>query len=103
MTTFSEFVQKAKDDYAHVEDELKTFEKKVKDAGDATDAWTKEQVAKLQSDLQDAKDKVTALADRLHQEGDEAVGEAHDQAKSHWEALHAAVAAYREHLDKSVA
>ncbi|MBO9435284.1 hypothetical protein J7394_13790 [Ruegeria sp. R13_0] len=103
MTTFSEFVQKAKDDYARVEDELKSFEQKVKDAGEATDKWTQEQVTKLQSDLQEAKDKVTDLADRIQQEGEDAVTDAHDQAKNHWEALHAAVAAYRDHLDKSVA
>ena len=103
MTSFSDFVQKAKDDYARVEDELKAFEKKVKDAGDATDHWTKEQVSKLQTDLKEAKDKVTDLADRLQREGEDAVTDAHDQAKSHWEALQAAVAAYREHLDKSVA
>ncbi len=103
MTSFSDFVQKAKDDYARVEDELKAFEKKIQDAGDATDHWTKEQVAKLQSDLKEAQDKVTDFADRLHKEGEDAVTEVHDQAKSHWEALHAAVAAYREHLDKSIA
>lgn len=103
MTKFSEFVQKAKDDYARVEDELKAFEKRVKDAGEKTDAWTMDQVKKLKSDLDEAKAKVTHLADRIQSEGEEAVTDAHDQAKSHWEALQAAVSAYREHIDRSVA
>ena len=33
MTTFSEFVKRAKDDYARVEAELKEAEQKIKDAG----------------------------------------------------------------------
>jgi len=102
MTSFSDFIQKAKDDYHRVEAELKASEKKIKDAGDAADKWTKDQAAKLKADLADAKQKVTDLAERIDREGEEAVTEAHDQAKRHWDALHAAVATYREHVAKAV-
>lgn len=102
MSTFSEFVQKAKDDYHRIDSELKAYEKKVKDAGEAADTWTKDQATKLKADLTAAKQKVTDLAERMDREGEEAVTEAHDQAKRHWDALHAAVAAYREHVTKTV-
>ena len=102
MTTFSEFIQKAKDDFARVDAELKEAEQKIKDAGERADTWTKDQAAKLKADLTAAKDKVTNLAERIDREGEEAVTEAHDQAKRHWDALHAAVATYREHVAKSV-
>ena len=102
MTSFSDFIQKAKDDYNSVEAELKATEQKIKDAGEAADTWTKDQAAKLKADLNDAKQKVTDLAERIDREGEEAVTEAHDQAKRHWDALHAAVATYREHVAKTV-
>lgn len=102
MTTFADFIQKAKDDYARVEAELKEAEQKIKDAGERADTWTKDQAAKLKADLTETKDKVMTLADRIDREGEEAVSEAYDQAKRHWDALHAAVATYREHVAKSV-
>lgn len=102
MTTFSEFIQKAKNDFARVDAELKEAEQKIKDAGERADTWTKDQAAKLKADLTEAKDKVTSLAERIDREGEEAVTEAHDQAKRHWDALQAAVATYREHVAKSV-
>lgn len=102
MTIFSDFIQKAKDDYHRVEAELKETEQKIKNAGDAADNWTKAQAAKLKADLDDAKQKVTDLAERIDREGEEAVTEAHDEAKRHWDALHAAVATYRDHVAKKV-
>lgn len=102
MTSFSDFIQQAKDDYHRVEAELKATEQKIRDAGEAADKWTTDQAAKLRADLADAKQKVTNLAERLDREGEEAVADAHDQAKRHWDALHAAVATYREHVAKSV-
>ncbi|WP_306115710.1 MULTISPECIES: hypothetical protein [unclassified Roseovarius] len=102
MSTFSDFLQKAKDDYDRVDADLKALEQKAKDAGDKADAWTKDQAAKLKADLTEARDKVTALAERVEQEGEDAVSEAHDHAKRHWDALHAAVAAYRDHLENTV-
>ncbi|MEX0316725.1 MAG: hypothetical protein AB3N21_02150 [Ruegeria sp.] len=101
MTSFSDFIQKAKDDYTRIETELKSYEKKVKDAGEAADTWTRDQAAKLKADLSEAQKKVTDLAERIDREGEEAVTEAHDQAKRHWDALHAAVATYRDHVTKS--
>ena len=102
MTSFSDFIQKAKDDYARVEAELKAAEQKIAVAGEAADNWTKDQAAKLKSDLADAKQRVTDLAERIDREGEEAVTEAHDQAKRHWDALHAAVATYRDHISRTV-
>lgn len=102
MTAYSEFLQKAQDDYNRVKEDLKTFEHKVKDAGDRADTWTKDQVAKLKADLTQTHDKVMTLADRIDRESEEAVTEAHDSAKRHWDALHAAVSAYRDHLEKTV-
>ncbi len=100
MTTFSDFLDKANEDYNRVNAELKAFEQKVKDAGDRADSWTKDQVTKLKTDLAVAHDKVTNLAEQIDREGEEAVTEAHDHARRHWDALNAAVTAYRDHLDK---
>lgn len=102
MSKFAEFLDKAKADYDHVNDQIAAFEKKIKHDGEAADAWTKEQAAKLKADLAEAKDKVTSLANRISREGEEAADEAHDQARRHWDALHAAVSAYRDHLDKTL-
>ncbi|MEM1046571.1 MAG: hypothetical protein AAGL24_10480 [Pseudomonadota bacterium] len=102
MSAFSEFLDKAKNDYDRVDADLKAFEEKVRNAGDQADTWTREQVTKLKTDLAEAREKVTNLADRIDREGEEAVTEAHDHAKRHWEALHAAVSAYRDHLEKTV-
>ena len=102
MSAFSEFLQNAKEDYNRVDADLKAFEQRVRDAGDRADNWTKDQIAKLKADLADARDKVTSLAERVDREGEEAVNEAHESAKRHWNALHAAVSAYRDHLEKTV-
>ncbi|MEM1432216.1 MAG: hypothetical protein AAGG09_22385 [Pseudomonadota bacterium] len=102
MSTFSEFLDKAKDDYDRVNADLKAFEKRVEDAGERADTWTKDQIAKLKGDLGEARDRVTTLAERIDSEGEAAVTEAHDHAKRHWDALHAAVSAYREHLERTV-
>ena len=102
MSAYTEFLQNAKDDYDRVEADLEAYEKKVKEAGDRADSWTKDQVEKLKTDLADARETIAKLADRIDQEGDEAVTEAHDHAKRHWNALNAAVSAYRDHLEKTV-
>ena len=101
MSAFYDFIEKAKDDYHRVDADLKAFEQKVKNAGERADGWTKNQVTKLKTDLIEARDKVTDLAERIDREGEEAVTEAHDHAKRHWDALHAAVDAYRAHLDNT--
>ncbi len=102
MTTFSDFIHKAKDDYNRIDADLKSFEEMIRHAGEKADGWTRDQAAKLKADLAEAHEKVTQLASRIDREGEEALGDAHDQAKRHWEALHAAVAAYRDHLEKTV-
>ena len=102
MSTFSDFLKKAKNDYARVEADLKAFEEKLAQAGDKADSWSKAQAAKLKKDLGAAHEKVSTLAERIDRESEEAVSEAHDHAKRHWDALHAAVATYRDHLEKTV-
>ncbi len=58
------------------------------------------QVEKLKEDWSQAKEDMEDIADRAKTEGEEAVQEAKDKAERHYEALQAAVKAYRDHLDQ---
>lgn len=102
MNKNSTFVEKAK---AHLEElgsELSDLEARVSDAGQKADAWTSDQADKLKKDWETARDEMTSIAERIETEGEEAVSDAKEKAERHWDALQAAVKAYRDHLDTSV-
>lgn len=103
MSKTSEFVETAKHDLDKLGAELSEFETKVAAASSKADDWSKSQVAKLKTDLEQAKEHVSSLATRVQAESEEAVCEAKARAERHWQALHAAVKAYREHLNKTIA
>ncbi|WP_134643172.1 hypothetical protein [Pseudaestuariivita atlantica] len=100
MTETTKFVEKAKACIDELGDELSELERKAKAAGDRADAWSAAQVEKLKEDWHQAKDEMDDLADRAKTEGEDAVREAKEKADRHYEALQAAVKAYRDHLDQ---
>lgn len=100
MTETSKFVEKAKAYIDGIGAELDELEQKTKDAVDHADEWSAAQVEKLKEDLNQAKDDMEDIADRAKTEGEDAVREAKEKAERHYEALQAAVKAYRDHLEK---
>ena len=99
-TETSKFVEKAKACIDSIGLELGELEQKAKAAGDRADDWSAKQVEKLKEDWSQAKEDMENIADRARAEGEEAVQEAKDKAERHYEALQAAVKAYRDHLDQ---
>lgn len=99
-TETSKFVEKAKVYIDDIGAELSELEQKVKDAGDRADDWSAAQVEKLKEDWSQAKEDMDNIADRAKAEGEDAVREAKEKAERHYEALQAAVKAYRAHLEQ---
>lgn len=101
-TETSKFVEKAKAYIDTIGAELNELELKAKTAGKDADNWSAAQVDKLKRDWSQAKDEMDNIADRAKEEGEEAVREAKEKAERHYEALQAAVKAYRSHLNEAV-
>ncbi len=99
-TETSKFVEKAKACIDDIGAELGELEQKAKAAGDRADEWSQAQVEKLKEDWSQAKEDMENIADRAKTEGEEAVQDAKEKAERHYEALQAAVKAYRDHLDQ---
>ncbi|MEM9427566.1 MAG: hypothetical protein AAGA06_12790 [Pseudomonadota bacterium] len=99
-TETSKFVEKAEACIDSIGAELGELEQKANAAGDRADEWSTKQVEKLREDWSQAKEDMEDIADRARSEGDEAVREAKEIAERHYEALQAAVKAYRDHLDQ---
>ncbi|MBO9448213.1 hypothetical protein [Ruegeria sp. R14_0] len=99
-TETSKFVEKAKACIGDIGAELSELERKANAAGDRADDWSASQVEKLKEDWSQAKVDMEDIADRAKIEGEEAVREAKEKAERHYEALQAAVKAYRDHLDQ---
>lgn len=103
MSKSEDFVEKVRTHIDELGAELSTLEVKLHDAGEKADAWTSDQASKLKKDWENAKAEMTSIADRIENEGEEAVDDAKAAAERHWEALQAAVKTYRDHLEKNVA
>ena len=99
-TETSKFVEKAKACIDDIGAELTELEQKARAAGDRADDWSAAQVEKLKEDWSRAKNDMEDIADRAKTEGEEAVQDAKEKAERHYEALQAAVKAYRDHLDR---
>ena len=99
-TETSKFVERAKACIDDLGAELSELERKAKAAGNEADDWSTDQVEKLKEDWAQAKEDMEQIADRAKTEGDEAVRDAKEKAERHYEALQAAVKAYRDHLDQ---
>ena len=99
-TETSKFVEKAKACIDDIGAELSELEQKAKAAGESADTWSQAQVEKLKEDWSQAKTEMEDIADRAKTEGEEAVRDAKEKAERHYEALQAAVKAYRDHLDQ---
>ena len=103
MTNTFKFVEEAKASLDVLDDELNELEGKVKAASEHADEWSTKQVHKLKKDLHQARTEMDGIAERIESEGEASVKQAKEQAERHWEALQAAVKAYRGHLNKTVA
>lgn len=99
-TETSKFVERAKACIDTIGAELGELELKAKAASSDADDWSATQVEKLKRDWTQAKDQMEQIADRANEEGEDAVREAKEKAQRHYEALQAAVKAYRNHLEK---
>lgn len=99
-TETSKFVEKAKACIDDIGAELSELEQKTRAAGERADMWSAKQVEKLKEDWSQARFEMEDIADRAKSEGDEAVRDAKEKAERHYEALQAAVKAYRDHLDQ---
>jgi len=99
----SQFIENAKANLDKLGDELTDLETKVSDAGQQADEWSATQVNKLKKDWEEAKTEMKTIATRIESEGEASVEDAKAKAERHWDALQAAVKAYRGHLEKSVA
>ena len=102
MNTNTTFIEKAKAHLEQLGSELSDLEARVSDAGQKADEWTSSQADKLKKDWETARDEMTSIAERIETEGDDAVSDAREKAERHWDALQAAVKAYRDHLDTAV-
>lgn len=99
----SQFIENAKAHLDQLGDELTDLETKVGEAGQRADEWSTKQVNKLKKDWEEAKTEMKTIATRIEYEGEASVEEAKEKAERHWDALQAAVKAYRGHLEKSAA
>ena len=97
-----EFVERAKCNLDQIDEELGALEARVKRCGEHANAWVTSQAQKLRADVETARAEVSAIASRV--EGDVAVQleDSKANAQRHWEALQAAVKAYREHVSSSL-
>ncbi|WP_152435201.1 hypothetical protein [Erythrobacter sp. THAF29] len=97
-----EFVERARSNLDQIDDELSALEARVKRCGEHADAWVARQAQKLRADVEAARAEVSAIASRV--EGDVAMQfeDSKANAERHWEALQAAVIAYREHVGSSL-
>lgn len=100
MTETSKFVEKAKACIDEIGAEISDLERKVDAAGGRAEDWSAAQVEKLKKDWTQAKADMDDIAARAESEGDEAVRDAQASAERHYEALRAAVKAYRAHLER---
>ncbi len=99
MSVISDFLQKTKDDYDKFEADLAVLEKKAEEEGKKADAWNKEQLARLRTELAEARAEVDQFFDRVKHGGEEAATDIQDQVERHWEAMQVAVDAYRKHIE----
>ena len=99
----SQFIENAKAHLEQLGDDLSDLESKVTKAGKEADEWSATQVNKLKKDWEEAKTEMKTIATRIESEGEASVEDAKAKAERHWDALQAAVKAYRDHLEKSVA
>ena len=100
QTETAKFVEKAKACIDSIGAELGELEVKAKAAGDRADDWSTSQVEKLKDDWSQAKEDMEGIVARAEAEGEDAVRDAKEKAERHYEALQAAVKAYRDHLDR---
>lgn len=103
MNEKSQFIEKAKAHLNQLGTELSSLEAKVSEAGKQADDWTSNQATKLKKEWETARQEMTSIAKRIESEGEEAVSDAKEQAERQWDALQAAVKAYRSHLEETVA
>lgn len=101
MTTICDFMTFVQEDCRRLETGLREAERKVLTAGDAAGLWVKEQADKLKAGSTHAKQKIAFLAECAEQESETAMAEAQDDLRRHWDALTAAVAAYRTQVSDS--
>ncbi|MEM9470876.1 MAG: hypothetical protein AAGA00_02890 [Pseudomonadota bacterium] len=103
MSQTDQFVAETLRQLKRIEDELSEIETGLRHSTAQVDSWTQQQLAKLKADWHDVKHELEELA-KTHQTEVEASWEQlRNDAEHHWQALHAAVQAYREHVHKNVA
>lgn len=100
MTKTTKFEEKAKAYIDEIGEELGELEQKAKHAGEDADEWSAAQVAKLKEDWAKARTEMEDIAQRAREEGEDSIRDAREKAERHWDALQAAVKAYRDHLEK---
>ena len=102
MATAPNFIEQARKHLDRVGNELSEVEKKIAATGDSADKLTAGQAKKLQADWNRAREEMDSLAKRIESEGEDAVNDAKANAERHWDALKAAVKAYRNHVDSTL-
>lgn len=97
-----EFIERAECNLDQIDVELSALETRVKRCGENSDAWLTSQAQKLRADVEAARAEVSAIASSVEGDVTVQIEDSKANAQLHWEALQAAVKAYREHVGSSL-
>ena len=99
MSHSKDFIDQVKTQLNKLHEELSDIDRKIKSAGDKVEDWSTEQMHKLRADWHECQ----AHVERLSAQSQSSFNEAKAETERHWKALEAAVATYRDRIEKRAA